>query len=220
MVGCDNDSSASVVEACNAAGVDHLLVASEATTGTYKFNGFNEYDCGYHQAKYVVVQRGAGREGVRSGGRRRPLPTMSAARLGRAGQCPTWSTHLETGEFTAEKAMQLTDDWCRPIPRIQFRRRRLDHLQGQQDGPGRRWSAQGREPDGQGQGSPPGSRRHWDATWWRRLQGVCRGLSFQGAGRDHRGRQHQVLYGEEVPERSFMALYDITLDNYGEYFGK
>ncbi len=26
--------------------------------------------------------------------------------------------------------------------------------------------------------------------------------------------------GEEVPERSFMALYDITLDNYGEYFGK
>ncbi len=119
MVGCDNDSSASVVEACNAAGVDHLLVASEATTGTYKFTGFNEYDCGYHQAKYVVVQRGAGREGVRSGGRRRPLPTMSAARLGRAGKCPTWSTHLETGEFTAEKAMQLTDDWCRPIPRIQ-----------------------------------------------------------------------------------------------------
>lgn len=54
MIGCDNDSSASAVQACNDAGIPMFMVVSEATNGDYRFIGFNEYDCGYHQGKYIV----------------------------------------------------------------------------------------------------------------------------------------------------------------------
>ena len=225
MVGTDNDSSASVVEACNAAGIDIFMVASEATTGTYKFIGFNEYDCGYNQAKYVVDNALDGAkvlvlEGVE--GRSATIERGEGIKAALAERPVLEQLSWQTGEFTAEKAMQVTEDWVQAYAE-QFNDDIPDWIIC--------------EDNKMGQGAVEVLKAAnltdkvkvaswivggtWDADLVRDgYVTYAVDVSFKVLGETIADVITKYYKGEDVPERSFMNLYGITLDNYSEFFGK
>lgn len=60
MIGVDTDGNSTAVEACNAEGVPVFMIATEASSGDYKFIGFDEVQVGEEEANWVVENLPAG----------------------------------------------------------------------------------------------------------------------------------------------------------------
>lgn len=220
MVGCDNDSSTSVVEAANKAGVDMFMVASEATAGEYKFIGFNEYDCGYHQGKYIAdaaeeTTKVCILEGVE--GRSATIERGEGINDALATNDKIEILSQQTGEFTAEKAMQVTEDW------IQAYGDDIDWIIC--------------EDNKMGQGAVEVLKAAnmmdsirisswivggtWDADLMRDgYVDYAIDVSFEVLGDTMAEVLENYYKGGTVEERTFMELFDITPENFDEYFGQ
>lgn len=218
MIGCDNDSSASVVEAANNAGIDMFMVASEATTGDYKFIGFNEYDCGYHQGQYIadnateptkvcILEGVEGRSATieRGQGINDALATNENIEI----------LSQQTGEFTAEKAMQVTEDW------IQAYGDEIDWIIC--------------EDNKMGQGAVEVLKAAnmidkvkvsswivggtWDADLMRDgYVSYAIDVSFEVLGETMASVLENYYTGGTIEEKTFMDLFDITPENFNEFF--
>jgi ABC-type sugar transport system substrate-binding protein len=114
IIGVDTEGNSIAVELCNEAGVPVFMVGTEASRGDWKFVGFNEREVGLKQgewctanlrqnAKIFYLQGAPGREatlfreeGFREGISSRPdLEIVSA----------------QTGMWEVARAMQVTEDW-------------------------------------------------------------------------------------------------------------
>lgn len=218
MIGCDNDSSASVVEACNKAGIPIFMVVSEAVSGEYKFVGFNEYDCGYHQGKYVVNNAEEGAkvcilEGVE--GRSATIERGQGITEALAEREDIEILAMQTGEFTAEKAMQVTEDWVQAYGNEIDWIITEDNKMGQgaievlkaadmvDDVKVNSWIVSGT----------------WDADLMK--DGYVEYavfVSFKVLGETMADVIEKFYTNGSVEERTYMNLYDVTAENFSEFF--
>ncbi|MCH1983499.1 sugar ABC transporter substrate-binding protein [Ruminococcus sp. OA3] len=114
IIGVDTAGNAASVKACNAAGVPVFMVATESSAGEYKFVGFNEYDCGYAQGKYIAEHAGEGEnicyiEGT--AGREATILRGQGFEEALAGRSDLTILSRQSGDWTTEGAMQITEDW-------------------------------------------------------------------------------------------------------------
>lgn len=218
MIGCDNDSSASVVEASNKAGIPIFMVVSEAVSGEYKFIGFNEYDCGYHQGKYVVDNAEEGAkvcilEGVE--GRSATIERGQGITEALAERPDIEILAMQTGEFTAEKAMQVTEDWIQAYGNDIDWIITEDNKMGQgavevlkaadmvDDVKVNSWIVSGT----------------WDADLMK--DGYVEYavfVSFKVLGETMADVMEKFYTSDSVEERTYMNLYDVTNENFSEFF--
>lgn len=218
MVGCDNDSSASVVEAANKAGIDMFMVASEAVSGSYKFVGFNEYDCGMHQGQFVADNvteptNVCVLEGVE--GRSATIERGQGINDALAKNEKIKILSQQTGEFTAEKAMQVTEDW------IQTYGEDIDWIIC--------------EDNKMGQGAIEVLKAAnmidkvkvnswivggtWDADLVRDgYVAYAVNVSFKVLGDTMADVLANYYTGGAIEDRTFMELYDVTPENYSQFF--
>lgn len=115
IIGVDTEGNTAAVEACMAEGVPVFMVGTEASGGTWKFIGFDEYNFGYVQGQWCVdnLPEGAkiclleGRPG-REAAEKRKQGAMDAI----AQRSDLEIISSQPGDFETATAMQVTEDWC------------------------------------------------------------------------------------------------------------
>lgn len=116
IIGVDTAGNSTAVKACNEAGVPVYMVGTEASEGDYKFIGFKEYDIGYSQAKYVSENFDDGTKLcylTGTAGREAAVDQEEGFRDGlkESGRDDVEILSVQSGEWTAEESMRVTEDW-------------------------------------------------------------------------------------------------------------
>ena len=125
IIGVDTSGNTTSVNACNAAGVPVYMVGTEADGGDWKFVGFKEYDIGYAQGKYLAenapdgatvcyLQGAAGREATLD------QEEGFDAAIEESGRTDLQILSRQDGKWTAEDAMQITEDWIQTYSKIDY----------------------------------------------------------------------------------------------------
>ncbi len=220
IIGVDTAGNAASVKACNEAGVPVFMVATESSEGDYKFVGFNEYDCGYAQGKYIADHAGEGEnicyiEGT--AGREATILRGQGFEEALAGRSDLTILSRQSGDWTTEGAMQITEDW------IQAYGDDIDWIATQDNK-----MAQGaievlKAADMTDRIKVNG----WivAGTWDVELmtsgyEEYAVYVSFQVLG-EKMAEVCQQFYTdgyESCEEKSYMDIYDITMDNVSEFF--
>jgi ABC-type sugar transport system substrate-binding protein len=114
IIGVDTEGNTVAVEQCNAAGVPVFMTGTEASSGEWKFIGFNEIELGRKQGEWCAanlpqntkihyLQGTPGREAT--------LLREQGFREGIAGRSDLAIVSAQTGNFEIARAMQVTEDW-------------------------------------------------------------------------------------------------------------
>ena len=114
IIGVDTEGNTACVETCNAEGIPVFMVGTEATSGSWRFIGFDEVDYGAKQgewcvenlpenAKICLLEGTAGREA--SVKRKQGFEEAIAAR----DDLEIISS--QPGDFDSATSMQVTEDW-------------------------------------------------------------------------------------------------------------
>lgn len=221
LIGVDTAGNATAVEACNEAGVPVFMTATESDGGEWKFVGFKEYDCGYHQGKYLAdnadgdtkvcylygtpgreafIQREQGFLDALEESGRKDIEVISTQ------ACPNTS---------AEEAMRVTEDWIQAY------------------GDDINWIVTQANALGQGAVETlkaAGKAEQINVNSWIHVGTWDTDLVKEGyvdyaiyAGFDTLGKTMadvcaQFYNGEDIEERTYMELYDVTQENVNEYF--
>jgi len=221
ILGVDTAGNTTAVEACNKAGVPVFMTATESEGGEWKFVGFKEYDCGYHQGKYLAenaeentnvcylygtpgreafIQREQGfLDAIKESGREdiKVLSTQA---------CPNTS---------AEEAMRVTEDW------IQAYGDDINWIVTQANMLGQ-GAVETLKAAGKADQIHVNSWIHvgtWDADMVK--EGYVDYAIY--AGFDTLGKTMaevcaKYYNGENIEERTYMELYDVTEENVNDFF--
>lgn len=220
IIGVDTAGNATAVEACNKADVPVFMTATESEGGEWKFVGFNEYDCGYYQGQYLVdnaepdtkvcylygtpgreafIQREEGFLAALEESDRDDIEVISTQ------ACPNTST---------EEAMRVTEDW------IQAYGDDIDWIVTQANTLGQ-GAVETLKAAGKADQIMVNS---WvnSGTWDADLVKDGEVAYAVYAGFDTLGKTMaevcaQFYNGEEIEERTYMQLYDVTQENIDEY---
>jgi ABC-type sugar transport system substrate-binding protein len=114
IIGVDTEGNTVSVEQCNAAGVPVFMVGTEASGGEWKFIGFNELELGKKQGDWCAanlppntnicyLQGAPGREAA--------LYREQGFRDGISGRKDLTVLSAQTGMWEVARAMQVTEDW-------------------------------------------------------------------------------------------------------------
>ncbi|MGI6011902.1 MAG: sugar ABC transporter substrate-binding protein [Ruminococcus sp.] len=114
IIGVDTAANAAAVQTCNSEGVPVFMVGTEATSGEWKFIGFDESEIGQHQGAWCVenlpenanicyIQGTPGREAAVL----REQGFMDA--IAERDDLNVLSS--QPGNFTTEDSMRVTEDW-------------------------------------------------------------------------------------------------------------
>ena len=114
IIGVDTEGNNTAVKECNEAGVPVFMVGTEATTGDWKFIGFDEYEFGAAQGEWAVenlpenckicyMEGTTGREAtvLRKQGFEETIAERDDLEI----------IASQTGDFDTATAMQVTEDW-------------------------------------------------------------------------------------------------------------
>lgn len=219
LIGVDTAGNSSAVQACNAAGIPVFMVATESEEGDWKFVGFNEYDCGKVQGEYVVENAEEGDKICYIEG----TPGREAVVLRNEGFMDAIKERddlevlsVQTGNFLAEDAMQVTEDW------IQAYGDEIDWIVSQDNkmGQGVVEVLKAANMQDKVRVSSWISVGTWDAEY------VENGdiehtvyVGFDVLGQTMAEVCEKFYKGEEIGDQTYMELYSVTKDNYSEYFG-
>jgi len=218
LIGVDTAGNSSAVQACNKADIPVFMVATESEEGDWKFVGFNEYDCGKVQGEYVVdnakegdkicyIEGTPGREAVVQ----REEGFMDAIE----GKKGLEILSVQSGDFKAEDAMQVTEDW------IQAYGDEIDWIVSQDNKMGQgvvevlkaanildkvrvsSWISVGT----------------WDAEYVESGDiEHCVYVGFDVLGQTMADVCEKYYKGESIDDRTYMELFSVTKDNYTDYF--
>lgn len=218
MLGVDTAGNSSAVEACNKAGVPVFMVASESDGGEYRFVGFNEYDCGKVQGEYVAENAAEGdkicyMEGTP--GREAQVLREEGFMDGISGRDDLEILSTQSGNFSAEEAMQVTEDW------LQAYGDDIDWIVTQDN-----QMVQGVVEVLKAANAidkvrisgwiVPGT---WDAEYVKNgdtEQAVY--VSFATLGETMAEVCQKYYNGEEIEDQTYMDLFSVTDDNFSEFF--
>lgn len=125
IIGVDTAGNTSAVNSCNEAGVPVYMVGTEADGGDWKFIGFDEFDIGYEQGKYLTknaeegakvcyIQGAAGREATLD------QEEGFDQALEESGRTDIEILSRQDGKWTATDAMRVTEDWIQAYPEIDY----------------------------------------------------------------------------------------------------
>ncbi len=221
ILGVDTAGNTTAVEACNKAGVPVFMTATESEGGEWKFVGFQEYDCGYHQGQYLAdhaeenakvcylygtpgreafIQREEGfLDAIEESGRD-DIEILSTQ------ACPNTS---------AEEAMRVTEDW------IQVYGDEIDWIVTQANmlGQGAIETLKAANMADQVKMNSWAHVGTWDVDLIR--DGYVEYAVY--AGFDTLGTTmaqvcEKFYNGEEIENQTYMELYDLTADNLDEIF--
>ncbi|WP_411337351.1 sugar ABC transporter substrate-binding protein [Ruminococcus gauvreauii] len=218
FLGFDAAGNSAAVKACNDAGVPIFAVATEAEEGEYKFVGFNEYDCGKVQGDYLAEQAEKGDKICYIQG----TPGYESTLLreegfmdGIAKRDDLEILSVQSGNYKAEDAMQVTEDW------VQAYGDEIDWIVTQDNSMGQGVvevlkAANMLDKVRISSWIVPGT---WDAEYIKSGDiEQCVFVSFGTLGETMAQVCEQFYKGEEIEERTYMDLYSITKDNYSEFF--
>ena len=114
IIGVDTEGNTTAVEQCNAEGVPVFMVGTEASGGIWKFVGFDETQLGRGQGRWCADNLPENTKICYLEG----TPGREAAVLRKEGFLEGISQRddlevlsSQTGDFYAETAMQVTEDW-------------------------------------------------------------------------------------------------------------
>ncbi len=114
IIGVDTEGNTTAVEQCNAEGVPVFMVGTEASGGIWKFVGFDETQLGRGQGRWCADNLPENTKICYLEG----TPGREAAVLRKEGFLEGISQRddlevlsSQTGDFDAETAMQVTEDW-------------------------------------------------------------------------------------------------------------
>lgn len=219
MIGVSTSGSSTAVKACNEAGVPVFMVATEAEEGDWKFVGFDEEQCGYQQGKYLVENT----EGEVNVCYMTGIPgqTMVTQRkdgfmraIEEAGRTDIHILSEQAGNFTVEDAMQVTEDW------LQAHGDNIDWIVTQDDKMASGVAEVLKAADKVGEIKIDAwvvNKVYADLVKDGLVEYVIY-VDFVTLGETMANVCRDYLNGEEVPERTYMDIYDVTLDNVAEYF--
>ena len=116
IIGVDTAGNTTAVNACNSADIPVFMVGTEADGGDWKFIGFKEYDIGYQQGEYLGKTAPQGAKVcylTGTAGREASVDQEKGFRdaLEKSGRTDIELLSVQPGEWTAEKAMRVTEDW-------------------------------------------------------------------------------------------------------------
>ena len=217
MPGVDTAGNASAVEACNRAGIPVFMIASESEGGDYKFVGFNEKDCGKVQGDYVAENAEKGDKicyMTGTPGREAQVLREEGFLEGLESRDDLELLSTQSGDFKAEDAMQVTEDW------VQAYGADIDWIVTQDNQMGQgvvevlkaanmldkvrisSWVVSGT----------------WDAEYLKNgeiEQAIY--VSFKTLGETAADVCQRFYKGEEIEEKTYMELQSLTEDNYADY---
>ncbi len=220
IIGVDTSGNTTSVNACNAAGVPVYMVGTEADGGDWKFVGFKEYDIGYAQGKYLAenapdgatvcyLQGAAGREATLD------QEEGFDAAIEESGRTDLQILSRQDGKWTAEDAMQITEDWIQTYSKIDY----IVSMDGKMAS-GAVEALKGAGRDGETQIYGVYSMGDWNSKLitdgymtfavykdWPSIGDLCGEVAAM------------TINGEEVDEFTYFDMADITSDNASEYFG-
>ena len=122
MYGASMPSNTNCVKACNDAGVPMILVGSDATEGDYFYVGFQDKDLGIRQGEFIAANlKENGKVCYLQG-----APEQENAQNRMAGTLETLEElrpdieilSCQTGNWQSEEAMRVTEDWIQAYDEI------------------------------------------------------------------------------------------------------
>lgn len=218
IIGVDTKGNSASVKACNDAGVPVFMVATEATEGKYKFIGFNETEFGQSQGQYVVdkVKKDAklcylGGTAGREAAVAREKGTLD---LVKAKRSDIKIIANQSGDFSKEKAMKVTEDWIQAYGSFDCI---VAADNSMASGAIEALKAAKMLDKVQVVGCiVPGT---WDAELVKNGEmayGVF--VSFKVLGELCADVAAKSYKGEDIPDKSYMKMIDITKETYSQYF--
>ena len=218
MIGVDQEGSSVSVEACNKAGIPIFMVATESTSGDWKFIGFNELDYGRYQGRWAAenVEEGAKLFYLHSTpGREAFIQREEGFFEGIADR--TDIEHVATGycpNELVEEAMQVTEDWIQAYDEI-------DVIAAQNNMLAKGAIEALKAADLLDDvvvisGIHTGT---WDADLVKDGEAeYAVYVGFDVLGNLCADVCARIYLGEEVAEKEYIELYDVTIDNVYDYF--
>lgn len=221
IIGVDTAGNTTAVEACNNAGVPVFMVATESEGGDWRFVGFQEYECGFLQGKYLAenvegsinvcyLYGTPGREafiareegfldGIKEAGR----------------EDINILTNQASPNVSAEEAMRITEDW------IQAYGDDIDWIVTQANMLGQ-GAVETLKAAGKTNDVKVNSWIHvgtWDADLVKEgYVDYAIYAGFDTLGETMADVCAQFYKGETIEERTYMPLYEVTTENVNEYF--
>lgn len=218
LVGVDQAGNTTAVEACNKAGIPCVMVASSSTGGDWQFVGFNEKDCGIVQGEYVAANAESGDKIcylMGTPGTENTVLREEGFLEGLSSRDDVEILASQSGEYSAETAMQVTEDW------VQAYGDEIDWIVTQDN-----QMAQGAievlkaadmlDDIRISSWIVPGT---WDAEYIKNGESEhAIYVSFKTLGETAAQVCEKFYNGEGVAEETYMELHSVTADNYSEFF--
>ena len=218
LVGVDAAGNTTAVEACNKAGIPVFMVASTSEGGDWKMVGFNEFDCGKVQGEYVAENA---KEGDKicymtgTAGTENTVLREEGFLEGLSSRDDVEIISTQSGEYSAETAMQVTEDW------VQAYGDEIDWIVTQDN-----QMAQGVIEVLKASNMidkvrisswiVPGT---WDAEYIKNGESEhAVYVSFVTVGQTAAEVCEKFYKGEEIPDETYMELQSVTIDNYSDFF--
>lgn len=220
MIGVSTSGSSVAVKSCNDAGVPVFMVATESEEGEWKFVGFDEYQCGYQQGKYLAENT----EGEVNVCYLTGIPGQTnviqrkdgfVKAIEDAGRTDIKIIAEQAGNFLAEDAMQITEDW------LQAYGDEIDWIVTQDNkmGQGAVEVLKAANKVGEIKVNSWIVSGTWDAELVKEgYVDYAVYVNFKTLGETMADVCMKQLNGEEVPDTNYMELFDITTENVNEYF--
>ncbi|MFV0527880.1 MAG: sugar ABC transporter substrate-binding protein [Lachnospiraceae bacterium] len=215
IIGVDTQGNTTAVEACNAEGIPVFMVGTEASGGDWKFIGFDEKELGLAQGKWVAdnlaensnicyLQGTPGREAT--------ILREEGFMEGISSRDDLTVLSSQTGEFETAASMQVTEDW------IQAYGDKINCIVGADGkmvtGAVEALKAAGMDKDvttvgvvhveSDGYLIENGEQKYAIFVSWPSIGTLCGEIA------------EKVYKGEEIPERTNIEMFDMTIDNYAE----
>ncbi len=218
LVGVDAAGNTTAVEACNKAGIPVFMVASTSEGGEWKMVGFNEFDCGKVQGEYVAENAEEGDKicyMTGTAGTENTVLREEGFLEGLSSRDDLEIISTQSGEYSAETAMQVTEDW------VQAYGDEIDWIVTQDN-----QMAQGVIEVLKASNMidkirisswiVPGT---WDAEYIKNGESEhAVYVSFVTLGETAAEVCKEFYMGEEIPDETYMDLQSVTIDNYSEFF--
>lgn len=219
LIGVDTEGNTAAVEQCNAEGVPVFMVGTEAAGGKWQFIGFNESELGKKQGEWCAanlpenanicyLQGTPGREAA--------MMREEGFRSGLASRGDLNILSAQTGNFETAAAMQVTEDW------IQSYGDKIDSIV----------SADSQMIGGAIEALKAANMTDvitcgvvhlgtWDADYIRNgTESYAVYVGWPDIGTLCADVAANVYLGNPLEEKTYITLYDVTTDNYTDYFAE
>ena len=218
IIGVDTEGNTTSVKACNDEGIPVFMVGTEASGGDWKFVGFDETELGRSQGEWCIKNLPENANICYVEG----TPGREAAVMRKQGFMDAIAERddlnllsSQTGEFSTEDSMRVTEDWilkygedidCIVAPDNFSILGVCEALKAAGMTDVITCGVVGNREDAEQ--IRQGSEKYGVFCYWPLIGNLCADIA------------QQVYLGEEVEERTNIELFDMTLDNCDELLDK